>query len=328
MFRLRHGARVLFHVIHTQAGIVTREQAARCGVTDSGLSSRIRSGRWQRVYPGVLATFPGDLPRHARLWAAVLYAGNDAVLSHRTAAELHGLVGRSQGPVHISVPHTRRVTSRAGLVVHRVVDPHRLRHSARVPPRTCVEETVLDLASASRTLDESVGWLLAAVGRRFTTPDRIAAAMRDRGRMRWRRDLAAALADAAAGCHSVLEYRYRRFVERAHGLPAGVRQQRREGWYDDVCYPEFGVRVELDGRLGHDGDDRVRDHRRDDAAVVGSGPVLRYGYADVVSRPCTVADRVAAVLVASGWVGGRGVCVGCGSGEVPPRHHVEELPRC
>lgn len=318
---------MFFEVTRTQAGVVSRAQARRCGTTDSRIAAQIRTGRWQRVFPGVVATFTGDMPWPARLWAALLYAGTGAVLSHRTAAELHGLVDQRPGPVHVSVPHTRRVVARHGLVVHRVSDPRRLRHPARVPPRTTVEETVLDLAASGRSLDEAVGWLLTAVGSRLTTPGRIADAMRNRGRMRWRRDLAAALADAAAGCHSVLEYRYRRFVERAHRLPAGVRQQRRDGWYDDVSYPEFGVHVELDGRLGHADGGRFRDHRRDNAAVVSGGRVLRYGYADVASRPCAVADEVARVLAASGWSGASAPCPDCTNGEVPPRHGVDGLPR-
>jgi very-short-patch-repair endonuclease len=318
---------VLFEITRSQAGVVSRAQAVRCGVTDSALEFRVRSGRWQRVYPGVFATFTGPLPWRARLWAAVLFAGAGAVLSHRTAAELHGLVAQSAGPVHVSVLHTRRVRAPAGLVVHRVVDPDRLRHPARVPPRTTVTETALDLAHASQTLNEAIGWLLTAVGSRLTTADRIRAALDNRSRMRWRRDLRNALDDAAAGCHSVLEFHYSRSVERAHRLPAGVRQRHRAGWYDDVAYPAYGVHVELDGRLAHPDAMRFRDHRRDNAVVVGGGKVLRYGYADVVARPCVVAAEVAGVLAASGWTGQPAFCPDCINGDVRPHHHVDKRPR-
>jgi hypothetical protein len=322
---------VLSELTRAQSGIVSRAQTSLCGITDSGITSRVRSGRWQRVYPGVVATFTGPLPWRARLWAAVLYAGPGAVLSHRTAAELHGLAERTSGPVYVSVPHARRVQALKGLVVHRVVDPRRLRHPARTPPRTRVEETALDLAHVSGTLDEAVGWLLTAVGSRLTTAKRIADSLHRRGRIRWRRELAAALVDAEAGCHSVLEFRYSRFVERAHRLPVGVRQWRRESWYDDVAYPDYGVHIELDGRLAHPEGTRFRDHRRDNAAVVGGGRVLRYGYTDVVNRPCVVAAEVATVLVTAGWTGALASCPSCGqhngNGEVRPRRGVEELPR-
>ena len=42
--------------------------------------------------------------------------------------------------------------------------------------------------------------------------------------MRWREDLAELIAAAASGDHSVLEFRYPRDVERAHGLPEPARQ--------------------------------------------------------------------------------------------------------
>ena len=38
--------------------------------------------------------------------------------------------------------------------------------------------------------------------------------------MRWREDLAELIVAAAGGDHSVLEFRYHRDVERAHGLPS------------------------------------------------------------------------------------------------------------
>jgi hypothetical protein len=42
--------------------------------------------------------------------------------------------------------------------------------------------------------------------------------------LRWRADLHELIAAAASGDHSVLEYRYERDVERAHGLPEPIRQ--------------------------------------------------------------------------------------------------------
>jgi hypothetical protein len=120
--------------------------------------------------------------------------------------------------------------------------------------------------------------------------------------VRWRAELTDALADVAAGCHSMLELRYLRSVERAHGFPRGLRQRRRGDWYDDVDDVEYGVTAELDGRAARPADQAFRDHRRDNAAVLAGSRVLRYGYADVAHRPCVVAREVAAVLQAAGCV--------------------------
>ena len=60
------------------------------------------------------------------------------------------------------------------------------------------------------TVDRAIAWLARAVGARLTTPARLRAAVEDRYRLRWYRHVLAALDDAAAGCHSVLEMRYLR----------------------------------------------------------------------------------------------------------------------
>lgn len=293
---------MLDELARRQAGIVTRKQALAGGLSDEAIAGRLRAGRWQRVHRGIFATFTGPLPRASRMWAALLAAGPEAMLSHETAAELIGLIDRpTGGAVHLSVPHGRQVVAPPGVVVHRVPAPGWARHPAASPPRTRVEDTVIDLTQASRNLDEAVGWLVRAVSGRLTTGPRLAGAMRLRLRLRWRRELSDAVADAADGCHSVLELRYLRTVERAHGLPRAVRQGRRDRWYDDVTYAEFGVVVELDGKSAHRADAVFRDHRRDNAAVLSGRRVLRYGYPDVVERPCVVAREVAEMLAAGGW---------------------------
>jgi very-short-patch-repair endonuclease len=139
------------------------------------------------------------------------------------------------------------------------------------------------------------------VGARLTTAGRIATALDGRKRLRWRRHILAALHDVGDGCQSVLELLYLRRVERAHQLPTGTRQHRRGRWYDDVTYPEFGVCVELDGRVAHPTGAAFRDHRRDNAATLTGARVLRYGYSDVATRPCAVATEVATLLTSSGW---------------------------
>jgi hypothetical protein len=116
----------------------------------------------------------------------------------------------------------------------------------------------------------------------------------------------AMLVDVAVGAQSPLELVYLRDVERAHGLPRGDRQVRVAGrrviWID-VDYDGFATRVELDGRLGHQGEGRFRDRRRDNRAVVGGIWSLRYGFAETFGSPCEVAIEVALVLRERGWAG-------------------------
>ncbi|BBH64487.1 hypothetical protein ACTI_11720 [Actinoplanes sp. OR16] len=301
-----------------QRGVVTRNQALRAGLSADRIRNLVDSGRWQRLYTGVYATFTGEVQRPARRWAAVLSAGRGALLSHRSAAEEVGLIGREEaaGAIHVLIPAERRVRRCPGIVVHRATRAGEWRHPVRSPPQTRVEQTVLDLASAAGSEDEAMKWIAAACGRRLTTPRRIAGALRERPRLLRRAGLGVLLAEAGSGCESVLEWRYLRAVERAHGLPTAVRQSRRPrpggesrrpggggGWYDDVSYSDYGVHVELDGQAAHPAEQRWRDYRRDNAVASAGEVVLRYGVADVSERPCSVAEQVAAVLRGRGWTG-------------------------
>jgi hypothetical protein len=168
--------------------------------------------------------------------------------------------------IHVTVPSTRRVTS-PGLVIRSSGRINEARQPNRDPPRTSVEETVLDLAQLATTLDEVCGWITKACGRRLTTEAKLRAALELRKKMRWRDELADILAAAGDGIHSVLEYRYLRDVERAHGLPRSRHQVRvvidGKVAYRDVYYEEYQLAVELDGRTAHPDDERWRDSRRD-----------------------------------------------------------------
>ena len=292
-------------VARYQSGVLTTAQAVAGGLTPGAIRAKVRAGRWQRVYPGVYATFTGPLPRRSQLWAAALKAGDGALLSHETAAELVGLTDGPGRAVHVTVPAGRSDVRVPGVVVHRSRRAAVIGHPTRTPPQTRVEETVLDLAQSARHRNDALGWVTRAIGARLTTSDRLLASMRARQRMRWRRPLHAAIGDAGDGCHSLLELLHLRKVERAHGLPRGDRQVRRDGVrrYDDVKYKKYRTRVELDGQAAHPDHARWRDRRRDNAATVEGDRNLRYGLGDVDEYPCAVAAEVAEVLHQEGWPG-------------------------
>jgi hypothetical protein len=293
--------------LQQQCGVVSRAQVLSSGMTRKQIEGRLRSGRWQRLYPGVYATFSGDPGRAAILWAAVLRVGDKAVLSHYTAAELAGLIGTPSAVIHVTVPRSHGVSSIPGVALHYSRRLAQARHPVRTPPQTRVEETVLDLATGAARLDEALGWILRACGSRRTTPDRLAAALALRDRIRWRTELGAALSLGAQGVHSLLEFRYVNRVERPHGLPTAVRQYRvtRDGQhqYQDVTYQPYGVVVELDGQVAHPVELRWRDIRRDNASNVDGQQTLRYGWADVTEQPCRVAAQVGGLLSRRGWDG-------------------------
>jgi hypothetical protein len=301
----------LSELLTTQRGVLTRPQALALGIPRHLIDSRLRTGRWRQLQLGVYATFSGEPSREASLWAAVLRAGPGAALSHRTAAELYGLAPAAD-PIHLTIPAERRVEPVSGLVVHRSRALDRMRHPVLLPPRTRVEDTLLDLATAADSLDDAVRWLSMGCGARLTTAGRLQSAADMRPRLQRRADLRSALADVGDGVHSVLEYRYVRDVERRHGLPRAVRQARsvvaRRSQYRDNLYAEFAVCVELDGQAAHPDHRRWADQHRDNAAA-GQGIItIRYSWADVRYQPCRTAAEVAAVLRRRGWDGSLRPC--------------------
>ncbi|MHB1876178.1 MAG: type IV toxin-antitoxin system AbiEi family antitoxin domain-containing protein [Streptosporangiaceae bacterium] len=290
-----------------QDGVISRREAIGAGLAASTPAWLVRDGRWQRIHRGVYRVYTGDPPREARLWAAICRAGPGAALSHQTAAELDGLADRPGPMIHVTIPVQRRVTPIRGVVIHRSGRIAEAVHPARLPPRTRIEETVLDLVDQSPSFSAAFGWVCAAIQRRLTTPDRIVEFMGRRKRLRWRRPLAGALADIGGGVHSWLEYRYVHGVERAHGLPAATRQQHvllgsRSGYLDNH-YERYSLCVETDGRAAHPDDRRWADTRRDNVLAATGITTMRYGWDDIASRPCEVAGEIAGALASRGWAG-------------------------
>jgi hypothetical protein len=298
----------LRNLIGYQSGVITRSQALQAGLSADMIKFRVSSDRWRQVHRGVYATFTGAPGRSAYLWAAVLCAGPGAMLSYETAAELQRLSDRPAQVIHITVPEERRVLAIEGVSIHRSKRAVKAVLEQSSPPRTRVEETVLDLTQAAANFDDVCGWITRAFARDLTDEPRLRAAMRQRAKLRWRADLHELIVAAAGGDHSVLEYRYDRDVERAHGLPEPVRQapfvgpDGRRGRRDRL-YRDYGVVVELDGRLGHGPEDQWQDKDRDNAAAVDRKQTLRYGWEHIRRRPCATALQVAAVLRAHGWKG-------------------------
>jgi predicted transcriptional regulator of viral defense system len=296
---------------HRQAGAISRQQLLDAGLSGQLVIRRVKRGRWQQLYRGVYATFSGLPPRQTWLWAAILRAGEGAVLSHQTAAELHGLVDSPAEAIYVTIPTSRRITTR-GLVIRNSGRIDQARQPNRAPPRTSVEETVLDLAQLSHRFDDACGWITKACGKRLTTEEKLRAALALRKKMRWRTELDDVLAAAGSGTHSVLEYRYLRDVERAHGLPRSRHQVRAvidgKTVYRDVSYEEYQLAVELDGRLTHPDDERWRDSQRDNQARARGVETCRYGWRDVYAHPCETALLLARILQRRGWRGAPKPC--------------------
>jgi hypothetical protein len=315
--------------VSRQAGIVTRKQAIKAGMSARAIEWKSRTGEWQRVHAGVYATFSGALPRLAQLWAAVLYAGDGAILSHESAGELQGLVAKPVASIHVTVPASRRVTAFPGLVIHLSDVPERLaRYPEGEPPMTLVADTVIDLAEACATVDDVYGWMAKAIGRSspgVTVVD-LLVTVKSRKKLRWRVELTEAIVVASEGAHSALELLWDKNVDLPHGLPPASRQvpfTKASGQvgFRDREYVPWGVIIELDGKESHPDERRGDDNARDRSASVGSKETLRYGWRETRYKGCQSAVEVIRVLWRRGWRGRPKAC----SGDCPVADLLAEL---
>ncbi|HEY6493202.1 MAG TPA: hypothetical protein VIZ43_08005 [Trebonia sp.] len=311
------GGRSWTVLLSVQRGIVDRKQALLAGFSRWQIEHRLESGAWQRAYPGVYTAFSGPLPRDARLWAAVLRAGTGAMLSHETAAEVHGIVDKPAGTdIHITVPLGRRPAQHRparGIVIHRSDQSQQQFLGPFSLPRTRIEDAVLDLVSAAPTFDQAYTWIARSVSRKLVTVDALRAALAARKRIRWRTWVTDALEDAEGGVHSSLELRYTRDVERAHRLPRSQHQARRhlggKAQYRDNWYPDYRVVVEIAGPAYHQNEQVQLDKDRDNVNLaLDDVKTHRFGPVSVTERACETAALVAATLQHNGWQGSAHAC--------------------
>ncbi|MBE1464299.1 hypothetical protein [Kibdelosporangium phytohabitans] len=297
--------------VRDQCGVFSTQQLHAFGHDRHSIAANTIAGRWRQVLRGVYATFTGELPRAARLSAALLYGGPYAVLSHSTAAEEWGMIPIREGPVEVTVPYNcSAISQRPFVIVHR---SRALNYSARDyhPPRTSQVDTIIDLATAQATPEEAVDTVIDLVGRTGVTAAKLQSVLELRKAYRYRRALDKAVQLITGGLMSVLETEYLQKVELAHGIPPADRQMPfsvddRVLW-EDATYDSLGVplTVRLDGRAHHSTPGiAFRDRRRDNAAELAGRARLVYGWHEVHKDPCGVASEILTVLRRAGWRGG------------------------
>src|SRR6478672_8020881 len=79
-------------IAERQSGVISRGQLMDLGLSAAEARADVDTGKWQRIFPGVYATFTGPMNSLGRVWAAALYTGNGAAASHATALWLSNLV--------------------------------------------------------------------------------------------------------------------------------------------------------------------------------------------------------------------------------------------
>ncbi len=126
--------------------MVTRRQLRALGMSEAAISRSVQAGRLHLVFRGVYAVGHRSRNERARLRAASLACGSGAVVSHRSAGALLGLLDK--GPVVIDViapPSRGRKID--GIRFHRVRAPRRDEvGTVDGIPCTSPSRTLVDLA--------------------------------------------------------------------------------------------------------------------------------------------------------------------------------------
>jgi very-short-patch-repair endonuclease len=275
---------------------VSREQLLAAGLSHAQIAARVASGWLIRRHSRVFAI--GHVPRSrtSRWHAAVLALGATAVLSHRSAAALWGILGGAV-PTEITVAPGAGHRRRDGLIVHRsclTADDITTRDGVRV---TSLERTLRDLAAVSELWVVERAFEEAQV-QHDLKPDPLAAVVLSHPRARGNAKLRAVLAEAVdpEAVRSILELRFLKLCA-AHVIRRPLVNVAVGPWLPDFRWEAEGVIVETDGVRFH----RTAATRRRDAEkqafLEGLGyEVSRVTWAEVAETPALVARRVTEAL--------------------------------
>ncbi len=115
---VRDWSRGVWELADRQHGVVTHAQLRGLGMGGEAIRHRVASGRLHRLTRGVYAVGRPGLTDRGRWMAAVSACGLLALLSHRSAAALHGIRRRWSDPVEVVIP-SHLVRRRHGVHVYR-----------------------------------------------------------------------------------------------------------------------------------------------------------------------------------------------------------------
>ena len=254
------------------------------GLTRGELRWGEKQGRWRHVSRGVYAEGPTEPTPLDRALAVLVRTGG--VASGHLAGVLHELDSvRLRGP-DVTVPPG----SSNGSGVRR----RTLANVVVVEGYPCTDgvQTLVDLAA---TLDD-LEWeqaLESALRKRLVTIGELEVLERLPARVR---RVLALRPPGAPPTESLLETLMVQLIRTVDGLPDPIRQY----WVDraharlDLCWPELGLFIELDGQ--HHAGQPLYDARRETAVVAATGWLCgRFTWTEVVRYPTSTARRLAAL---------------------------------
>jgi very-short-patch-repair endonuclease len=229
------------------AAIVSRAQLLAAGVSRGKIARALHGGALHRLHSGIYAAVaPALLTEEGRLVAALLAAGDGALLSHATAAWRWRIIPAPPSLITVATPRRHGAMPGVEVFASARLRPGDTTHNGRFPT-TSVPRTLLDLATRydRRSLLRA---LAEAEFQHDLRPADVERTLR-RGHP-GSVNLRAALREHAPGhgdMNSRLERRFRNLLIR-RGIELPERNQPVGPWTVDCVWRERRVVVELDGR--------------------------------------------------------------------------------
>jgi hypothetical protein len=281
----------------SQRGLAVREQLLAAGVTRGAIAHRIAVAALVVVHRGVYRIGHDAPAPFVAEMAAALYFRGDAVLSHRSAAAIWGLLPSAPGEVQLTIVG-RDSRSRPGIRLSRAetLDRRDFRWRDGLPV-TSPARTLIDLASCSDEAEFERALAQARVLR--LVDDRhlheaMARGPHRRGVAGLRSVLAAQRGPALT--RSEAERRFLALIDAAQ-LPWPEVNVSLCGHEVDCLWPGATVVAEVDGHAFH-GDRAAfeRDRRRDQVLVAAGYDVIRVTWRQLTEEPLAVAVRLGQAL--------------------------------
>lgn len=269
----------VFGVASAQRFLVTRDEVLDLGGSDEVLASRLGTGVWVKVHPGVYQVDRRPLDWESKLLAAVLAAGPEARASHRAALVLWGLDGIGSAPLEVTMPFGNLAFPN-GVIVHRSRRPTPRSECMGIPV-SGPERALLECSSLLPPI--IIGKALdSAIRRSVTTVDRVWLMLVNeggrgvKGTRRLRNVLRQRAHDTATGSGSEFELLYHMqqgFLPRPElGFELHPDGDRR---IPDFIWPDRGKAVEVDGIDAHSSADRLDDDLRRQNQLMDLGLEIR-----------------------------------------------------
>jgi hypothetical protein len=266
-----------------QWSVLDTTDLRRCGLSANQVAWRVANGRQFPKYRGICSVIP-NLTLEGEFLAAVKACGPGAVLSHFSAAVLHGWFEWDRRFPEVTAANPR---GHAGILAHRSQSIERVVRAGI--PVTPAARTLIDISARMPYIGLRRG-VNEALNRGQIKPSELVTT-HHRGAAKLRRILATAAPTRNEYEDLVLE-----IIHQA-GLPAPAVNVRRGRYIPDFRWPAERVILEADSRRYHGHLLARADDARRQAFLEAQGElVLRTTWVEIVTRPGAVAGRVRAAL--------------------------------